>query len=154
MTQSELLQILWGTLGTAGFAVLFNIRRSRLVAATAGGLLSWLIFLVLNKFIPNEPVNYFIVSLLMSAYAEIMARFLKTPTTTFITTTLVPLIPGGSLYYTMSYAFQSDLTRFLEKAIYTLQLASALALGIIVATNLTRIVVSLLHKLNHAKSKE
>lgn len=154
MTQTELLQILWGTLGTAGFAVLFNIRRSRLVAATAGGLLSWLIFVVLNKCIPNEPVNYFIVSLIMSSYAEIMARLLKTPTTTFITTTLVPLIPGGSLYYTMSYAFQSDLERFVEKAIYTLQLASALALGIIVATNLTRIVFSVLNKIKRAKVKE
>lgn len=154
MTQTELLQVLWGTLGTAGFAVLFNIRRSRLVAATAGGLLSWLIFVVLNKFILNEPVNYFIVSLIMSSYAEIMARLLKTPTTTFITTTLVPLIPGGSLYYTMSYAFQSDLERFVEKAIYTLQLASALALGIIVATNLTRIAFSVLTKIKHAKVKE
>lgn len=154
MTQAELLQVLWGTLGTAGFAVLFNIRRSRLVAATAGGLLSWLIFLILNRLVPNEPVNYFVVSVIMSAYAEVMARVLKTPTTTFITTTLVPLIPGGSLYYTMSYAFQSDLTNFLEKAIYTLQLASALALGIIVATNLTKIVVSMLNKWKRANQKE
>lgn len=154
MTKAELLQVLWGTLGTAGFAVLFNIRRSRLVAATAGGLLSWLIFMILNKFIPNETVNYFIVSLIMSGYAETMARLLKTPTTTFITTTLVPLIPGGSLYYTMSYAFQSNLSMFMEKAIYTLQLASALALGIIVATNLTRIVLSVLNKIKYKKAKE
>lgn len=154
MTHTELLQVLWGTLGTAGFAVLFNIRRSRLVAATAGGLLSWLVFLILNKFIPNEPVNYFIVSLVMSGYAEVMARFLKTPTTTFITTTLIPLIPGGSLYYTMSYAFQSNLTMFVEKAIYTLQLAAALALGIIVSTNLTRITVSVLSKRKQSNAKE
>ena len=154
MTQAEFLQILWGALGTSAFAILFNIRRLRLAAAAAGGLLSWLIFVLLNKFIPNEPVNYFIVSLFMSCYAEIMARLLKTPTTTFITTTLIPLIPGGSLYYTMSYAFQSNLSMFVEKAIYTLQLASALALGIIVATNLTRIVVSVLYKIKHTKIKE
>ena len=72
-----------------------------------------------------------------------MARLLKTPTTTFITTSLVPLIPGGSLYYTMSYAFESNLERFLEKGVYTLELASALALGIIIATTATRILTKL-----------
>lgn len=146
MTQYEMLQILTGAIGTFGFAVLFNIRGMRLTAATLGGFLSWLFFVVLNIFIKNEPLNYFIVAFLMSMYAEIMARVLKTPTTTFITVSLIPLIPGGSLYYTMAYAFESDMERFLEKAIYTLQLASALALGIIVATNLTRIVLSTVNK--------
>ncbi|MBQ1965266.1 MAG: threonine/serine exporter family protein, partial [Clostridia bacterium] len=45
------------------------------------------------------------VAFSMSVYAGIMARVLKTPATTFITTSLIPLIPGGSLYYTMAYAF-------------------------------------------------
>jgi len=87
-------------------------------------------------------VNYFIVALLMSFYAEVMARVQKTPTTTFITTSLVPLIPGGSLYYTMASAFESDLPKFIEKAIGTLQMASALALGIIFATTVTRLITT------------
>ena len=58
---------------------------------------------------------------------------------TFITTSLIPLIPGGSLYYTMAYAFASDSENFILKGTYTLQLASALALGIIVATTVSRI---------------
>ena len=44
MTQTEMIQILTGFIGSMGFAVLFNVRRIRLVAATAGGLLSWLLF--------------------------------------------------------------------------------------------------------------
>ena len=98
--------------------------------------------MIFSKFIPSEPVNYFIVALLMSFYAEVMARVQKTPTTTFITTSLVPLIPGGSLYYTMASAFESDLPKFIEKAVGTLQLASALALGIIFATTVTRLITT------------
>lgn len=143
MTSAELIQILAGFIGTMGFAVLFNIRGKRFFFAGLGGLLSWLLFVLFSHMIPYEPVCYFLVAVLISAYAELMARFLKTPTTTFITTSLIPLIPGGSLYYTMAYAFESDMEHFLEKGIYTLELASALALGIIIATTTTRILTKL-----------
>lgn len=139
MTQTQIIQILAGFVGSLGFAVLFNIRGKRLVAAAIGGLLSWLLFVVLGTYIASEPVRYFIVALVISAYAEVMARSLKSPTTTFITTSLIPLIPGGSLYYTMSLVFQGNMDSFLQKAIYTLQLTSALALGIIVSTAITKI---------------
>lgn len=139
MTLNELLQILCAFIGSLSFGILFNVRKWRLVFAGIGGLLSWALFVVLSKFIPNEPINYFIVALVISFYAEIMARVLKTPTTTFITTSLIPLIPGGSLYYTMAYAFESNGEMFASKALYTLELASALALGIIVAATATKI---------------
>lgn len=144
MTNNEILQIITGFVGSLGFAILYNIRGKRLLFAALGGLFSWGLFIIFNKIIPNEALNYFLVAFIISVYAEIMARMLKTPTTTFITTSLIPLIPGGSLYYTMAYAFESDIERFIQKAIYTLQLASALALGIIVATTLTKLINNLL----------
>ena len=130
-------QILAGFVGSIGFGVLFNVRGKKLLMASLGGLVSWGLFLILSVFINNEPLNYFIVALLMSVYAEFMARKLKSPTTCFITISLIPLIPGGSLYYTMAYAFQSDIEKFAGKGIYTLSLAAALALGVIVATTIT-----------------
>ena len=139
MTIEQVIQILAGFVGSAGFGILFNIRGKRLFFAALGGLLSWSLFVLFGNFIASEPVNYFFVSFLTSLYAEAFARVLKTPTTTFITTALIPLIPGGSLYYTMSYAFGGDLNGFIQKAIYTLQLASALALGIIIATTVVKI---------------
>lgn len=139
MTLNEWLQILCAFIGSLAFGILFNVRKWRLIFAGIGGLLSWALFIVLSEFIQNEPINYFIVALIVSIYAEIMARVLKTPTTTFITTSLIPLIPGGSLYYTMAYAFESNSEMFVSKALYTLELASALALGIIVAATATKI---------------
>jgi len=132
VTEFELMQILTGFLGTCGFGILFNIRGRRWIFAVLGGLISWTLFVVLGLVLANEPLRYFIVSLLLSAYAEIMARILKTPTTTFIMTSLIPLIPGGSLYYTMSHAISGEWGNFTARALYTLQLAVALALGIVV----------------------
>ncbi len=139
MTQTEIIQILAGFVGSIGFAVLFNIRGKRLITVAIGGLFSWLLFVVISKCVTSEPIVYFIIACVISIYAEIMARVLKTPTTTFITTSLIPLIPGGSLYYTMVLAFQGNLNTFLPKAIYTMQLSSALALGIIVSTTFARV---------------
>ena len=136
MTQTEIIQILAGFVGSIGFAILFNIRGKSLIATAIGGLFSWLLFVILSKYIKNEPFVYFIIACVISTYAERMARVLKTPTSAFITTSL---IPGGSLYYTMVHAFEGDLHAFLPKAIYTMQLASALALGIIVSTSVARI---------------
>ncbi len=146
MSLNDFVQIVTGTIGTIGFAILFNIRGKRLVACAFGGFLTCLLFALNNLIISNEAVNYFIVALVISLYAEIAARIFKTPTTSFITTSLIPLIPGSSLYYTMAYAFKSDGLVFSEKAIHTLQLASALALGIIVATTLTKIVCEMIEK--------
>ena len=116
MTTVELMQIFTGFLGTLGFSVLFHIRGKRLVMAALGGFLSWLLFVLLGNVISSEPIRYFVVSLLTSFYAEWMARLLKTPTTTFLMTTLIPLVPGASLYYTMAYALGSDMEKFIQKA--------------------------------------
>lgn len=132
------LQILTGFLGSCGFAILYNIRGLRFVFAALGGLLSWSFFLALSLFIQNDILCYFIVAILISLYAEIMARRLKTPTTTFIMTSLIPLVPGSSLYYTMTNAFSGNFDGFLEKGLQTLGLAGALAAGIITIAGASR----------------
>lgn len=146
MSTTEIIQIITGCIGSVGFGVLFNIRGKRLAATALGGFLSWMLFVILSKFIPNQAINYFVVSLLTSLYSEAMARVLKTPTTTFAVTALVPLIPGGSLYYTMVSAMESNLETFLTRAVATLQLAAALALGIIVSTTITRLFYQFVKK--------
>lgn len=142
MTTTEIVQVITGCLGSLGFSVLFNLRGVRLLTATIGGFLSWFLFVVFSKFAESDVVCYFLVAAAVSVFAEIMARHLKTPTTTFITAALIPLIPGGSLYYTMASAMGGDMLQFLEKGIHTVKLASALALGIIVTTVLTKLVIN------------
>lgn len=147
MTRIEILQIITGYVGTLGFAILFNIKGRRLLGAAFGGFLSWTLFVLLGNVINSEPIRYFIVSATCSAYAEVMARVLKTPTTTLQITALIPLIPGASLYYTMAYALESDMARFITKAVSTLKLAAALALGIVFTT----MIMTVIYKVKGAK---
>lgn len=142
MNNTEIIQITASFIGSLFFGILFNMRGKKLITAAFGGLISWCLFICLSNKITNEPIVYFLVSVIISSYSEIIARLLRTPATSVVTTALIPLIPGGSLYYTMSYAFESDFNNFVQKAGYTLQLASALALGIVFVTAIFRILSS------------
>ena len=137
----DLMQIFMGFLGSLGFSILFHIKGQRLLIASLGGLISWTVFLALEALFPGESFRYFLASATVTIYAEVFARVIKTPTTTFLVPSLIPLIPGGSLYYTMNYALNEQWGSFAAKALYTLELAAALALGIIAVTTLTRMTM-------------
>ena len=91
--------------GALGFSLIFNVRRELLPAAAFGGLLDWGVYMMAEWFFGN---GVFLPSVVAAAfasiYAEAMARVEKAPATVFYIPALIPLIPGGSLYYTMSYA--------------------------------------------------
>lgn len=137
---TELIQIITGFLGSVGFSILFNLRGRKLLIASLGGLLSWTVYVLLMPILSGEPVRYCISSMCMTVYAEIFARIEKTPTTSFLVSAAIPLIPGSALYYTMNYALNQQWRLFAEKAFYTLELAFFLAVGIIAITTVTRLL--------------
>lgn len=73
-------------------------------------------------------------------YAEILARIVKTPVTVFVITSVIPMVPGGALYYTMLGLLQGDKATFVDRGLYTLSAAGAMALGIFAATMLFRLL--------------
>lgn len=151
MTMQDIIQILTGYLGSLGFAVLFNIRGRKLLIASIGGLISWSVFLLLESCFPSESLRYFFSAAAITVYAEVFARIEKTPTTTFLVPAVIPLVPGGSLYYTMNYALKKQWALFAHKATYTVQLALSLAVGIIAVTTLIRMVMVLVRQMQKQK---
>ena len=141
------IQLITGCLGTFGFSILFNNRGKKLVLATLGGLLSWVVFLVLAPVLPGEAVRYLLSAATITVYAEVLARLEKTPTTTFLVPSMIPLIPGGALYYTMNYALNKQWSQFAQQAFYTLQLALSLAVGVIAVTTVVRLLTALRHRI-------
>lgn len=146
MTNFEIIQIITGFVGSCGFAILFNVRGKKMIAAVLGGLLSWLAFVLLKYVNESEALRYFFVAFGISLYSEVLARKLKTPAGTFLMTALIPLIPGGSLYYTMAAVFEGNVEHFATKAVGTLSLSAALALGIVLASALAKIVQNAMHR--------
>ena len=106
---NAVVQLITACIGALGFSLLFNVRKELLPAASFGGLLVWGVYIMADWFFTG---GVFLPSVCAAAcasvYAEAMARIEKAPATVFYIPALIPLVPGGSLYYTMSYAIRGD----------------------------------------------
>lgn len=123
--------IITAFLGTLGFSVVFRSKKQHIFAISMGGALSWAAYLASEVFFDSVPLCYFIASAAVGIYSEVFARILKTPTTNIFAVAVLPLIPGGALYYTMRYAVNGHWNEFLVQGNITLGIAVAIALGIL-----------------------
>ena len=129
-----ILQLATAFVGSLGFAMLFHVKKERLLLASLGGLLAWGVYLLVGRMSDQEVVRYFVASVVLTVYAETLARLVKCPATLFIVTASIPLIPGGSLYRTMQYFMLNDLEAFSLQALTTVLLAVAIAAGMLLPT--------------------
>ena len=119
-----------------GFAITYNIRWQRMIPVCFGGALGWLVYLLLKDL--GDVFAYFVATIVIAAYTEIMARVCKVPVIVFLTTAVLPLVPGGGMYYTMEYCIKHETMLFVETGLHTLALAGAIVLGIMTVTTVVR----------------
>lgn len=137
-----ILSIVTGFSATLGFGFIFNIRGIKLIYAAIGGALSCFLLELLPQFNIPWIMTLFISSMSFTAYSEIFARKLKTPVTTFIICALIPLVPGGKMYYTMLEIIQGNNTLAFQYGLDTLTDAGVLALGIVFISTLTKLMIT------------
>ena len=124
-----------------GVGIIFNIKGKNLFFASLCGALGWFVYKLSLRLGATDTTSMFFASVALSAYSEIFARILKTPVTTFIIAALIPLVPGGGMYYTMYEAITGNIITSLEIGITTLVSAGVLAIGIILVSTITRTIV-------------
>ena len=122
--------------GCIGFTLVFNIHGPGKLIAGFGGALGWLVYLLGGKTI----LAGFFAAVIISLFSEVMARIRRCPVTGYQLVALLPLVPGGGVYYAMSYCLEGDTGRFLSTLLDTLGMAVALAVGVILASSLFRAV--------------
>jgi len=137
-----ILQTIVSFIATFGFGIIFNIKGKKLFFASLGGGLSWFIYTLCLNVGLTEISSLFLSSVIFSTYSEILARILKTPVTTLVVCALIPLVPGGGMYYTMFEAVTGDINKALELGLTTISSAGVLALGVIFVSTLTRLLMS------------
>ena len=79
----------------------------------------------------------FFAAMAISLFSEVMARIRRCPVTGYQLVALLPLVPGGGIYYAMGYCLEGDTEQFLSAL---LGMAAALAVGVILASSLFRAV--------------
>ena len=131
------LQVLAAAAGTLGFALLFNSRPRRLVFGALGGGLTWVVYLILSRFVGSDFLSVALAAAFGAGYAEVMARVCKAPATVFTILSEIALIPGGSLYITMHHLVGGRQAEALSYGLHTVTVALAIAVGIVLVTAFT-----------------
>ena len=139
MMTKWVIPIISAALGSLSFAMFFGMKSRKLIWCTLGGAMTWATYLFSCEMGMMEPLAYALGSAAGTLFAEILARIVKTPVTMFAITSVIPMVPGGSLYYTLLGLLQGDKAYFVEKGMYTLAAAGSMAMGMFAATMLFRV---------------
>lgn len=142
----SILQVICAGLGTLGFSLFFRVRTSHLPYATLGGILSWTVYLLIRSIGGTVFFSTLVAALLICLWAEAMARRRKAPATIFLVPGIIPLLPGGALYYTMDSVVRKDMDTFVAKAGETAFVAIGIAGGILIASEIVRLITQTISK--------
>lgn len=145
--KQALIVVISGFFGACGFALLFRVRKERIIWATVGGGLVCIVYVVCVRYFNHEFFQNLFPALVGAIYSEVMARLTKSPATTFLASAIIPLVPGAKLYYTMYNFIVSDMTAFHVALTETARISAGLAVGVI-------LVSVFVHIINHRRFKQ
>ena len=132
-------------LACVGFTLVFNIHGVGKLICGVGGALGWLVYLLWGKTI----FAAFLAAAAIGVYSELMARVRRCPVTAYLLVALLPLVPGGGIYYTMEYCLSGNTQLFLSTGIHTFGVAGAVAVGLLLASSLVRLALPLFQRRNN-----
>lgn len=133
------IQLLMASLGAFGYSILYRISKDKLLWASLGGFLAWMVYLLCGTLSDSNVVRYFLAAVVVTFYAEFMARKKRTPATIFLAPGTIPLIPGSSLYQTMVYALGGSWKEAFFQGLNTLFLAAAISGGILMTMTILQV---------------
>ncbi len=138
------LQVLWAGFASLAFAIIFEVRGRVLPMSALGGASAWAVYLACLG--AGEGYACLVASIYASLYAEILSSLSDRPALPFLVPSIIPLVPGGGMYYMMALFLGGDSEGALSKGAETLGMAGGIAAGIAVGGALTQLFSRLISK--------
>ena len=117
-----------------GFTFIFNVHGIGKVICGAGGALGWLIYLLFDK----KLLGAFFAAAAIAVFSEMMARLVHCPATGYLLVALLPLVPGGGIYFAMRYCVMGERELFMQTLLTTFGMAATRAVGAMMASSMFR----------------
>jgi len=138
----SLFQIFLASMGSIGFAAALNAKKTRIIIMGIGGGLSWGIYLS-GLFITNSVFTASIISSSFAyLYSAVFSKIQKAPINVFFAPTIIPMLPGGGLYYTVYSLIEENSENFYIYGKETLQTAIGLVIGYICCSVIWNLIFS------------
>ena len=90
-------------LGTIAFALMFRVRKQHFVDCGVLGTITWFAYMICIRIWNNEAIAVFVSGFAAVLASRVLAVLRRCPATVFLMTSLIPLLPGISLYRTIYY---------------------------------------------------
>ncbi|NLW42235.1 MAG: threonine/serine exporter [Tissierellia bacterium] len=141
----HLIQFIYGFFASVAFAVIFYTPKRALFYSGVIGGIGWIVYRYLLGTINQVLAAALIAAILIGTLSAVFAIIIKIPTLILYIPSLIPLVPGGGMYYTMYYLIQQDMDLFGAKALETSLIAIALATGIFLSTSIINMLAQIFH---------
>ena len=109
--------------------------------------IGWIISEIFKDHILVFNVGIFAGALFVGLSGEVLARIMKLPSTVFIITGIISLVPGAGMYYTMFTLVQKRYLEALKIGLETSFSAVAIAFGIILSSVFAKILYKVKKKI-------
>lgn len=137
--------IILSFIASLGFGIVFQIKKSYLVYAGLGGLITRVGYIVLMSFISHRIIYAAGAAGIASVYAELLAKKTKNSSTLFLYPAIIPLIPGDLIYYTMGGVVVGNNEVFVQYAGECILALLGISIGFVVCSSAAHYVKK--HKL-------
>ena len=135
------LEVFTAFSATFFFGIIFSLTGKNLIYSSFSGVLGWYTHLLFFKELYYSKTASFVISaLVITIFSEIIARLEKNTVTSTLIPALIPLVPGGGIYYTMSFFVENRFTEAVEKGRETIFLTVALSVGIFLVSTFSQIL--------------
>lgn len=128
--QQKIMELAAAFFGPLGLGILFHLRGSLLLPAAFGGWMNRVIFLLAQEAIGGRMIPCLLSSAVTAAYAECLARLLKTPATILLLPAIATSAPGRMLFFAIRSMVEGKKAMAWSYGIITAQSALAVAMGI------------------------
>ncbi|SET25077.1 threonine/serine exporter family protein [[Clostridium] polysaccharolyticum] len=134
-----LLECFYCFIISVGFCVIFNVKGKDVFYGGFGSALGCFLYLICQSRFGSIVGGYFIATVATTLYSEYMAVNRKKPSTIFLIPSIIPFVPGGIVFRAMSAWLNGDQNELLVQGRYSITVAGAIALGIIIGISFVRL---------------
>lgn len=143
------IQLVSCTIACVGFAFWFQIRGKQVIYSGIGAFITWSIYLIVFEIEPSNFLATLVAAIFVAAYAFVMSRINKAPSTIFLTASVFPLIPGPNLYYMMYGCVTRDIPLAFSETVILLATCLAIAFGFNIVDVVARSIMNAMKRDYH-----
>lgn len=126
-----MIQLFLSFLAIFSFSAMFSAPRSQYFFCGLCGCFTWGLCRFFESLGTSNMLSVLFSTFFLTVFTRILSIIRKTPVTIYLTTGVLPLVPGAGIYYTSYYLIMDEARTAAYMGINAFKTAGAISLGII-----------------------